>query len=70
MQGIANITGKEVETIGNPTMAGTLGAASCAFVGSGLFDSFHQVKQCIQVKRRYTPDPAVEEIYARLFLIL
>ena len=67
MQGIANITGKEVETTGNPTMAGTLGAASCAFVGSGLFDSFHQVKQCIQVKRRYIPDPAMEEIYARLF---
>ena len=31
-------------------MAGALGAASCAFVGSGDLDSFHQVKQFIKVK--------------------
>jgi len=68
MQGIANITGKEVETIGNPTMAGALGAASCAFVGSGLFDSFQQVNRCIEIKDTYYPDPSLKELYAKLFL--
>lgn len=68
MQGIANITGKQVETIGNPTMAGALGAASCAFVGSGLFDSFQQINSCIEVKEKFDPDPSVKELYAKLFL--
>lgn len=67
MQGIANITGKEVETIYNPTMAGAMGAASCAFVGSGLFSSFHQINQYIKVKERYVPDPSLNELYAGLF---
>jgi len=67
MQGIANITGKEVETVDNPTMAGALGAATCAFVGSGHFTSFQQVGQCIRVKERFIPDPSCHEIYDRLF---
>jgi len=67
MQGIANITGLQVETIDRPTMAGALGAASCAFVGSGHFDSFHQVNQFIEVERSFTPDPSLEELYAKLF---
>jgi xylulokinase len=56
-----------VETIDRPTMAGALGAASCAFVGSGLFDSFSQVNQFIEVERSFTPDPSLEELYAKLF---
>jgi sugar (pentulose or hexulose) kinase len=67
MQGIANITGLQVETIDRPTMAGALGAASCAFVCSGHFDSFHQVNQFIEVERSFTPDPSLEELYAKLF---
>ncbi len=67
MQGIANITGKRVETIGRPTMAGALGAASCAFVGSGHFDSFDQINQFIEIQNTFTPDPAVKELYEDLF---
>ena len=67
MQGIANITGLQVETIDRPTMAGALGAATCAFVGSGLFESFHQVSQFIEVKKSYNPDPSLEELYVKLF---
>ncbi|MCT4647119.1 MAG: FGGY-family carbohydrate kinase, partial [Carboxylicivirga sp.] len=40
MQGIANITGLEVETVDNPTMAGALGVATCVFVAEGILDSF------------------------------
>ncbi len=60
MQGIANITGKQVETIDRPTMAGALGAASCAFVGSGLMDSFHQINNFIKVTQSFNPDPSTE----------
>ena len=67
MQGIANITGKTVETINRPTMAGALGAASCAFVGSGHYNSFHQVNQFIEVKKSFRPDPSLEELYTKLF---
>ncbi|RLD93852.1 MAG: hypothetical protein DRJ29_07590 [Bacteroidetes bacterium] len=63
MQGIADITGKQVETIGRPTMAGALGAASCAFVGSGHFDSFDQINQYIEIQNTFTPDPSVKELY-------
>ncbi len=48
MQGIADITGKTVETTSQPTMAGALGAATCAFVGSGQFRDFTEVNRCIR----------------------
>jgi len=67
MQGIANIIGKTVDTINRPTMAGALGAASCAFVGSGHFSSFHQINQFIEVKKSFRPDPSLEELYTKLF---
>lgn len=67
MQGIANITGKEVETIDRPTMAGALGAAACAFVGSGRFDSFHQVNDLIRITHHYTPNRSVQDLYSKLF---
>ncbi len=67
MQGIANITGKTIETLTQPSMAGALGAASCAFVGCGVFPDFHQVKQCIEVRSSYSPDPVHSELYDHLF---
>jgi xylulokinase len=67
MQGIANITGRQVETIDRPTMAGALGAASCAFVGSGLLDSFHEINKFIKVSKSFNPDPSVEALHTDLF---
>ena len=67
MQGIADITGIPVETITQPTMAGTLGAAACAFVGSGAFKDFNEINQIIEVKRRFIPDPSQKELYRKLF---
>lgn len=47
--------------------AAALGAAICAGVGCGLFPDLEQaVKRMVQVERRYTPDPAVHEIYEDL----
>jgi xylulokinase len=67
MQGIANITGKTVETITQPTLAGTLGAASCVFVGCGYFKSFNDINKIIQVKNIYAPDPSLSKIFDELF---
>ena len=67
MQGIANITGMTVETIDRPTMAGALGAASCAFVGSGLFESFQMIRQFINVNNTFEPDPSLNKLYTKLF---
>jgi len=67
MQGIADITGKTVETITQPTMAGALGAAACAFVGSHVYNDFHQINQFITVRKTFTPDPLSREVYDRLF---
>ncbi len=67
MQGIANITGKIVETITQPTYAGTLGAASCVFVGCGYFESFNDINGVIQVKKVYVPDPLASIAYDELF---
>jgi xylulokinase len=67
MQGIADITGKRVETISLPTMAGALGAAACAFVGSGIFTDFHQIDQCIEVEKIFIPNSSHSDIYNTLF---
>jgi sugar (pentulose or hexulose) kinase len=48
-------------------MAGALGAASCAFTGSGVFKEFTDVNQFIEVKNRYIPDPSLGGIYGKLF---
>jgi len=67
MQGIANITGKLVESTTQPTMAGALGAASCAFVGSGLMTSFHEISRFVGVNEMYRPDPGLKILYEELF---
>jgi len=67
MQGIANITGKVVETTTQATMAGALGAASCAFVGSGQMNSFHEISRFVEVRHTFYPDASLKDLYAELF---
>jgi xylulokinase len=67
MQGIANITGKTVETVSNPAMAGSIGAAACAFVGEGIFKSFKEVNLFINVTNVYSPDLDIRKKYDKLF---
>jgi xylulokinase len=67
MQGIADITGMRVETTSQPTMAGAIGVATCAFVGKGTFGSFSDVTRYIQVKETFEPNPATKEVYNALF---
>jgi xylulokinase len=67
MQGIADITGKIVETTTQPTMAGALGAACCAFVGSGTFESFNDINRFVKVKKTYIPNPNASATFDHMF---
>ena len=48
-------------------MAGTLGAASCAFVGSGHMKSFHEISRFMEVRHTFYPDASLNSLYAELF---
>jgi len=67
MQGIANITGKRIETVTEPGMAGAIGAAACAFVGGGVFSSFTEVSELINVAKVFFPQTDKQEIFNSLF---
>jgi len=67
MQGIANITGKRVETITRPTLAGSIGTAACAFVGGGVFKSFDDVNQMIKVDKVFEPQEEHQRVFDGLF---
>lgn len=58
LQGIADITGRIVEAVERPTLAGAVGAAACALVGAGLANGFDVLDRVVRVRREFTPDPA------------
>ncbi len=68
MQTIADITGRKITTTNHPTMAGTIGAAMCVFVGSGLFDDFNAVNKIVKPAKTFTPNPENKAIYDELFI--
>jgi xylulokinase len=68
MQTIADITGLTVTTTNHPTMAGAIGAAMCAFVGSGVFESFSDVNKIIRPAVVFNPEVKNKAIYDELFL--
>ncbi|HSO85411.1 MAG TPA: FGGY-family carbohydrate kinase [Draconibacterium sp.] len=67
MQTIADITGRTVTTTNHPTMAGAIGAAMCAFVGLGVFDSFSAVNKMVQPAAVFNPDVKNKSIYDELY---
>ncbi len=67
MQTIADITGRTVTTTNQPAMAGAIGAAMCAFVGSGIFPGFGSVNKIIKAAKSFSPNPDNGKIYDELF---
>lgn len=67
MQTIADITGRKVLTTNQPTMAGAIGAAMCAFVGAGIFKDFKEVDKIVSVNKTFTPNYSNIETYNELF---
>lgn len=68
MQTIADITGRTITTTNHPTMAGAIGAAMCAFVGSGLFTDFTSVNKIVKADKTFHPNPENRNIYDELFI--
>jgi xylulokinase len=67
MQGISNITGKTIETITEPKMAGTIGVAMCAFVGAGIFKDFSEMSQLIHRAKVFNPQQEKKPVFDTLF---
>jgi xylulokinase len=67
MQIIADITGRTITTTNQPTMAGAIGAAMCAFVGDGVFAGFSEVDKLVKPTGSFIPNSGHKEIYDELF---
>ena len=63
----ADITGKKILVPSSDT-ATTLGAATLAGVGTGVYQSFDQAaERTVQVKREHLPNPEHREAYRRAY---
>ncbi|MDH7487292.1 MAG: FGGY-family carbohydrate kinase [Anaerolineae bacterium] len=67
MQILADVTGKQVETVANPLEAGAVGAALVAAVGLGMYPGFPALKEVVQVARVFEPNAANAAVYDALF---
>jgi xylulokinase len=66
-QMLADVLGREIESIDKPQDAGAIGAAIIAAVGLNMIDSIPASKRLIKVNRKYEPRTSCTEIYNRLF---
>jgi xylulokinase len=67
MQIIADVTGRQVETVTNPQEAGAVGAALTAAIGLGLYPNFEALKKVIRIDRQFEPRSANTEVYNVLY---
>ncbi|MGO4107013.1 xylulokinase [Paenibacillus sp. YAF4_2] len=67
---LADILGREIETVDSPQNAGAIGAAVVAAVGLGMIPSIHEAKSLVTVQATYKPNPrnkATYDIYFEVF---
>ncbi len=65
-QVMADVLGRDVETVENPRQVGAMGAAALMAVSFGMLDSIRDIKQIIRVSATYKPNPAHIAVYDRL----
>ncbi len=63
MQILADVTGRNVETVESPQERGAVGAAFCALIGLGVYRDFSEIKSVIKVKNQFTSSPQNREVY-------
>lgn len=68
-QVLADVTGREVETVENPRHVGTMGAAGLMAVSFGLIPSIKDIKKIINVKATYKANPENKAVYDKIFPI-
>lgn len=66
-QMLADMLGREVETVDSPQNVGAVGAALVAAVGLGVASSITEAKALIPVSARYIPDKRNTAVYDRYF---
>ena len=66
---LADITGRQIETVDNPQNVGSVGAAAVIAVGMGIIPSLECVQSFIQVTHTYEPNTANHEIYNRYYKV-
>lgn len=64
---LADILGREVETVPSPQNVGAVGAAVVMAVGLGLIKNIEEAQNLIQVKAKYTPNIKNKAIYDEFF---
>ncbi len=67
MQILADVTGREVETVRDPQEAGAVGAALVAGIGLGIYPGFEALKQVVGVERVFAPREENRAIYDSLY---
>lgn len=66
-QVLADVLGREVETVENPRHVGAMGAAALMAVGFGLLPDIKDIKTIIRMRGRYSPNPANTAVYNRIY---
>ena len=66
---LADVLGREVETVKHPQNSGAVGAALVAAVGLGLIPDLTAAEQMVPLKDRYRPNPEYTAVYDRYFPI-
>lgn len=64
---MADVSGREVQTIESPQNAGAMGAAVVCGVGLGRLGSFAEAKRLIPVQKSYHPRRQFQSVYDRNF---
>lgn len=66
-QTMADVLGREIETVENPQNVGAVGAVAVAAVGLGIIGELSDVKNLIKVTAGYTPNRSNREVHNRNF---
>ncbi|MGE5679026.1 MAG: xylulokinase [Pseudomonadota bacterium] len=66
---LADVTGREIETVDNPQNIGAVGAAVVAAVGLGLLDDITAACNLIKPNCRYMPDMNNKTVYDKYFKV-
>ncbi|NLJ79095.1 MAG: carbohydrate kinase, partial [Tissierellia bacterium] len=66
---LADILGRDVETVDSPQNVGAVGAAVLMAVGFNIIEQIEDAKELIEVKARYSPDMKNKAIHDRNFKI-
>jgi xylulokinase len=64
---MADVLGREIETVESPQNVGAVGAVAVAAVGLGIIQQINDVKNLIRITARYKPDRSSKAVHDRNF---